>query len=62
MIRPRRRCPKCGGKVKVLRVIRKRKGRTKGATSDKREGRRCLEPGCGEISVAPAPKTTVDKR
>jgi len=59
MIRPRRRCPKCEGRVRVLRVIKKRADRVKGRTTDKREGWKCLE--CGALSVEKAPKKTVDK-
>lgn len=58
MIRPRRRCDTCGGKVEVLRVIRGRKGRRKGTTDDGREAWRCVEEKCGAVQVT---KAAVDK-
>lgn len=54
MIRPRRKCPECGGKVSVLRVIKKRADRTKGATDDKREAWQCDD--CDTVSVNKSPK------
>ena len=54
MIRPRRKCPECGGKVSVLRVIKKRADRTKGATDDKREAWQCDD--CDTVSVNKTPK------
>ncbi len=61
MIRPRRRCDACGGKVEVLRVIRARKGRRKGTTDDRREAWRCVEKKCGAVQVTKA-TSEVDKR
>jgi len=58
MIRPRKRCDKCAGKVEVLRVIRGRKGATKGKTDDRREAWRCVNDECGAVQVN---KATVDK-
>lgn len=60
MIRPRRKCPECGGKVEVLRVIKKRADRIKGRTDANTEGWKCED--CGTISVEKAPKKAVDKR
>jgi uncharacterized Zn finger protein len=60
MIRPRRECPKCGGKVQVLRVIKKRADRAKGRTDAGSEGWRCDD--CGEVTVERAPRKRVDKR
>ena len=60
MIRPRRRCGKCGGKVKVLRLIRGREGATKGKTDDRREAWRCAD--CGAVQLEKIrPTEGVDK-